>query len=102
MGMMSASAYLTVRAPESAWTAGVRAKNPAKATNKMHRKAKRETLINIGASCSKLGRDVFRGFLFLVGRKEEHNKTNGPPLVDVYRLVLKLFPREYLLQSFLN
>src|SRR5713226_3399103 len=75
MGIMSVSAYLTVRAPESAWTAGVWANSPAKAASKTYGNAKRGILINIGASCSKLGRDVFRGFLFLLGRKEETYKT---------------------------
>src|SRR6266581_2885908 len=80
MGIMSVSAYLTVRAPESAWTVGVRANSPARATSKTHRNAKRRILMNIWASCSKLGRDVFRGFLLLLGRKEEIDKTNdaGP------------------------
>src|SRR5260370_2320648 len=76
MGMMSASAYLTVRAPESARTAGVQANGPARATSKTYGNAKRRILVNIGASCSILRRDIFRGFLFLVGRNEETYKTN--------------------------
>src|SRR5260370_28141366 len=99
MGMMSASAYLTVRAPESAWTAGICVNNPARATSKTYRNAKRGILINIGVSCSKLGRDVFRGFLFLVGRKEEIYKTNGAGRGDRDRQEQKCFPREYLLEG---
>src|SRR6266568_5514474 len=99
MGIMSASAYLTVRAPESAWTEGVRANSPAKAASKTHGNAKRGILINIGASCSKLRRDVFRGFLFLAGRKEEIYKTNDAGRDNRDRQEQKCFPREYLLEG---
>src|SRR5258708_5474974 len=99
MGIISVSAYLTVRAPESAWTAGVRAKSTARATNKTYGKAKRGILINIGASCRKLRRDVFRGFLFPVGRKEQTYKTNDAGRSDRDRQEKKCFPREYLLES---
>src|SRR6266568_954245 len=99
MGIMSASAYLTVRAPESAWTAGGRANSPAKAASKTHGNAKRGILINIGASCSKLRRDVFRGFLFLAGRKEEIDKTNDAGRDNRDRQEQKCFPGEHLLEG---
>src|SRR5260370_35703369 len=99
MGIMSVSAYLTVRAPESGWTAGVRANSPAKATSKTHRNAKRGILINIGASSWKLGRDVFRGFLFLAGRKEQTYKTNDAGRSDRECQDQKCFPRKYFLEG---
>src|SRR6266851_78419 len=99
MGIMSVSAYLTVLEPESAWTAGVRANSPAPATSKTHRNAKRGILINIVASSWKLGRDVFRRFLFLVGREEEIYKTNDAGRGDRDRQEQKCFSWEYLLEG---
>src|SRR5260370_24175011 len=98
--MMSASAYLTVLAPESARTAGVQANSPARATSKTYGNAKRRILVNIGASCSILRRDIFRGFLFLAGRNEETYKTNDAGRGDRDRQEQKCFPREDLLESF--
>src|SRR6266568_579723 len=80
MGIMSASAYLTVRAPESAWTAGGRANSPAKAASKTHGNAK-------------------RGFLFLAGRKEEIDKTNDAGRDNRDRQEQKCFPGEHLLEG---
>src|SRR5260370_17118318 len=99
MGMMSASAYLTVRAPESARTAGVQANSPARATSKTYGNAKRRILVNIGASCSILRRDIFRGFLFLAGRNEETYKTNDAGRADRDHQEQNGFPRNHLLES---
>src|SRR5216684_5829381 len=99
MGIMSVSAYLTVRAPESARTAGGWANSPAKAASKTYGNPKRGILVNIGASSWKLGRNFFREFFFLAGRNEQTYKTNDAGRGDGDRQEQKCFPWEYLLEG---